>query len=213
MDKYNGFEGLHEFEKEGDSKSRILNAAIYMFSKEGYIKATTKGIAELAQVSEALLFKYYGNKQKLLGAVSMEIVEVRLPNLFEFRLDEIFKNAYNFSTGQFTSIIKDKFQYISGNTGYFKILFMDMDYNESETIVLLRGKINEFFSKIEKYLMILQKVGVVRKDLPPRTIMRSFSGNMAFLLLDLNVMKSPLDIERELELIVEIFLEGVGKHE
>ena len=47
------------------TRDRILNAALDLFSTQGYAAVRTKGIAEKAGVNETTLFRTFGNKKKL----------------------------------------------------------------------------------------------------------------------------------------------------
>src|SRR5690606_42128030 len=48
-------------------KEKILEAALVLFAKNGYADTSTKEIAANAGVSEALIFKHFGNKDNLLS--------------------------------------------------------------------------------------------------------------------------------------------------
>lgn len=48
-------------------KEKILEAALFLFAKNGYADTSTKEIAANAGVSEALIFKHFGNKDALLA--------------------------------------------------------------------------------------------------------------------------------------------------
>ena len=48
-------------------KEMILQAALTLFAEKGYVDTSTKEIAVKAQVSEALIFKHFGNKDSLLS--------------------------------------------------------------------------------------------------------------------------------------------------
>lgn len=52
-----------------DVTERICDAARQLFAERGYHGATTREIARLADVSETLLFRYYGNKAGLFEFV------------------------------------------------------------------------------------------------------------------------------------------------
>lgn len=52
-----------------DVTERICDAARELFAARGYYGATTREIAKLADVSETLLFRYYGNKAVLFDEV------------------------------------------------------------------------------------------------------------------------------------------------
>lgn len=48
-------------------KEKILEAALALFAENGYADTSTKEIANQAGVSEALIFKHFGNKDSLLA--------------------------------------------------------------------------------------------------------------------------------------------------
>ncbi|WP_400262056.1 TetR/AcrR family transcriptional regulator [Sphingobacterium sp. SG20118] len=47
-------------------KEKIMREALNLFSEQGYADTSTKAIAQNAGVSEALIFKHFGNKDSLL---------------------------------------------------------------------------------------------------------------------------------------------------
>lgn len=51
-------------------RAQILDAAATVFSHKGYQAATTKEIAELADLSEGTLYNYFANKRELLIGVA-----------------------------------------------------------------------------------------------------------------------------------------------
>lgn len=56
-------------------KEAISLAALKLFSTEGYTSTSTKKIAEYAGVSEALIFRHFGNKKGLLNSLIHKIEE------------------------------------------------------------------------------------------------------------------------------------------
>ncbi len=58
---------------KGDARRKtLLEAALQLFSSHGFEGATTKAIAENANVSEPTLFRYFRSKQELYEAVVTE---------------------------------------------------------------------------------------------------------------------------------------------
>ncbi len=47
-------------------KEKIAHAALYLFAEKGYENTSTQLIGQNAEVSEALIFKHFGNKENLL---------------------------------------------------------------------------------------------------------------------------------------------------
>ncbi|WP_040790158.1 TetR/AcrR family transcriptional regulator [Nocardia paucivorans] len=65
------------------TRERILDAAADILRTRGVTHATTKEIAQATGVSEPTLYKYFGDKERLLLAVLQE----RLPNLSRAGVD------------------------------------------------------------------------------------------------------------------------------
>jgi AcrR family transcriptional regulator len=53
-------------------QENILKAALQLFASEGYYATSTSKVAKLAEVSEGLIFRHFGNKEGLLQAVLQE---------------------------------------------------------------------------------------------------------------------------------------------
>lgn len=51
-----------------DNRSRILDAALRVFAETGYRGATTRRIAQEAEVNEVTLFRHFGSKEELIRA-------------------------------------------------------------------------------------------------------------------------------------------------
>jgi AcrR family transcriptional regulator len=53
----------------GRTRQSLLDAAAELFTSEGYDRTTVRAIAERAGVNQALLFRYFGNKEALFARV------------------------------------------------------------------------------------------------------------------------------------------------
>lgn len=106
-----------------DSKRRLILAGINIFSKEGYDAATTKRIAEVARVNEALIHRYFKNKLGLFFAILREFherlsvhlsypegktLEEEIANLFEYRMVFYKENKKFLRIGIIQSILNPK---------------------------------------------------------------------------------------------------------
>lgn len=56
-----------------DIRNRILDAAIRVFGETGYRGATTRRIAQVADVNEVTLFRHFGSKEELLREAVQQI--------------------------------------------------------------------------------------------------------------------------------------------
>ncbi len=55
--------------EKNNRKHTIANAALFLFSEHGVKSTSTAMIAHDAKISEALIFKYYASKEKLLSHI------------------------------------------------------------------------------------------------------------------------------------------------
>lgn len=60
-------------------RQQILAAAMRLFSRQGFEGATTRAIARLAGVNEAIIFRHFTSKEKLYWAVVAEQMQQRGP--------------------------------------------------------------------------------------------------------------------------------------
>ena len=76
---------------EEETRQRIMDAAVRLFSERGFDGATTRAIAALAGVNEVTLFRQYGSKKSLFQAMLRQYSA--LPGL-EFALRERLTGDY-----------------------------------------------------------------------------------------------------------------------
>lgn len=211
MTKYVKFPALEAYENAEDSTQRIVNAAIYLFSQQGYLLTSTKSIAQFANVSEALLFKRFTSKSGLLEAVFIEIIQERLPRVLSFGMQDLKSGALSIEhSADIATFLTTKFKYILQHTGYIKILIQELEYNESEAIDKIRTLLKALMTQLDGIISRLQCKGLVRSDLPTKTLFRSLAGSLNFLLLDYQVLQSPMDLDDEIKMVIQLFLQGAS---
>lgn len=81
------------------TSERIVDAALKLISEKGYRAATTKAIAELAQVNEVTIFRHFGNKRGILQAIVQKfsygpVLQKMIRHEVAWDLE---KDLYNFS--------------------------------------------------------------------------------------------------------------------
>jgi TetR/AcrR family transcriptional regulator len=69
----------------GDTRARILSAAIREFAESGYSKASTNNIVRDAGTSKGLLFHYFGSK----GALYLAALEYCVQSLVDFFMENL----------------------------------------------------------------------------------------------------------------------------
>jgi AcrR family transcriptional regulator len=77
--------------KKSDVSSRIVRAAVALFSRQGYHGTSTREIARLADVSEVTLYRYFEHKEDVFWAALASCFETIRPRLGS--LDLGFRSA------------------------------------------------------------------------------------------------------------------------
>ena len=83
-------------------REQILEAAAAVFSDKGYERATTRDIADAADVSEGTLYNYFASKQDLLLAVAGAFADEVIAGIASIRADDI--------AGMMTALMTQRFR-------------------------------------------------------------------------------------------------------
>lgn len=197
--------------KRNETQQRILDAAIRVFAVKGYHGAKTAEIAKEAQVAEGSIFKYYKTKQHLLQGVLEFIIHEVVPEVIQQPFEEIIQKCM---LGDPKAVIKQqllkKAEMVSKNMDCIRIMLSEVQYHEDIN--------KEYFGRILpgflKHLEGVYSLGVhkgVFRSISPHTAARSFMGMFALMVLEKNVLDQRLDLEKELDTILDIFLNGASE--
>jgi AcrR family transcriptional regulator len=141
------------------ARERLIQAAMAVFAREGLHKATTRAIAEEAEVSEVTLFRHFKSKDGLLAAVIAESFRGHA----EVGLDEakweggLKKGLLHFATTVYASMLRDE-AFIRTMVGEAK---RHPDHAQKMIDDVVRPVRVRFIANLEK----ARKEGKVRKGL------------------------------------------------
>lgn len=101
-----------------DKTDQIIKASISVFVKKGYLGATTKEIAEKANVAEVTLYRKFKTKQNLFDYCMKNVIEDKFSAIFEFK-KEI--TTYDF----FKKLLDNRLLVISKNKKVVRMLISE----------------------------------------------------------------------------------------
>ncbi len=110
-----------DLQENRDTRQRIIDASIKLFSLKGYTGASTREIAKIAKVNIASLNYHFRSKQNLLQEVSAWVLDDFEQRLVDLASGEV-KTAADFSVLVFNSLIHDELKCLN----HFK-LFLDAE--------------------------------------------------------------------------------------
>ncbi len=143
--------------EELSTRDKILNAAIDLFSQNGFKGVTTKQIAEAASVNEVTLFRQFGSKKKIFEEV-MEVFH------FETELKTAFKKGIVWDLEQdLVYISKIYYEYMKKNkklilTGVKESIGPNnAEYPHEKFPKKIKGLLIEYFEEMQNREKMIQE--------------------------------------------------------
>lgn len=187
----------------------VLLAGLDLFAKYGYNGTSTAQISELAQVSQATIFKYFKTKKELLFAIIKPIFS----NLVPFYRDNFLQKMDDLvSLEDFVHyIVSDRFAFIKTNADAITIIFTELLTSEEvgEMFNDVLKKSRTVFS--EHFGRSLQRLEI-NPELDVATVFRTFIGQLlAYFLQRRLVPQLPHDEAHDLRLIEQQIIRAIQK--
>lgn len=186
-------------------KDRIINAALKLFSNNGYHKTTVSQIAKEAKVAKGTVYWYFDSKKQLFQAIILTGVE-RLTSQIESRVKE--KDDV---IDKLKSIVMIYLEFINKARQHFKVFQEGMiaviDNDFKDRMMAFRSEQAEFIAAIIEQGKNENKV---RLDVDNK--------DMAYLLLSMVTSfndylhgNNDFNIISKGDIIIDIFLQGVAR--
>ncbi|WP_028841843.1 TetR/AcrR family transcriptional regulator [Thermodesulfobacterium hveragerdense] len=190
-----------------NTKKRILEAALKVFSEKGFLGATTKEIAKQAGVAEVTLFRHFGSKENLFAETINQYSF--LPKLKEI-LSEIKTEPPDIALKK---IAREFLNVLESKKNLIRIMYTDF-YRYPDYIKKIHESIVEsIIELISSYFNELIERGIFRR-VNTQFAARAFLGMFFSYFYAkeikefLNIRKN--DLETIIDCYVEFFIKGVG---
>ncbi len=162
------FEGLNE-----EKRKRILNAAMGIFSRDGYRKASTNEIIREAGISKGILFHYFRSKSVLYEYLYKQSAELLSERIFE-KLDYSVRDPLD----RIRRIVIYKIQLSKEYPSVFE--FAKVAYYETDPEV--KGIIREYNEAVlsDSYARVFQGIDVscFRPELKPELVLQTMTATL-----------------------------------
>ncbi|MEA4845901.1 MAG: TetR/AcrR family transcriptional regulator [Clostridiaceae bacterium] len=195
--------------KSSETQDRILDTAIRHFAKVGYHGTKTADIAKDSGVSEGTVFKYYSTKTDILRGAMSKIIHSIIPGIM-FGPAEDFESMVDSPDpkGELKKRLEIRMEKVNQNIGAFKVLINEMQYHEDIMSEYTGQFVPKAIGMIEEYISLGISRGIFRQ-MDIHTIARSMVGMMAMIILEGNVLKKPIELDKELDIVLDIFFNGI----
>ncbi|MCX9086680.1 MAG: TetR/AcrR family transcriptional regulator [Candidatus Methanoperedens sp.] len=188
-----------------ETEQRILNAAMKVFSEDGFEGARTRKIAELAGVNEVTLFRKFQSKENILRVVMMKNRDIVLQALDTVFLNE---NSANFQVN-LHSLCENIMKIIEERIDMMIILIAE-SRKKPEIAGILAPVPEMILMRLTDYFEQQQKQGKMR-NVNPRVAALDcisyffYSNLLRRMLRDNNSSGS----KEEFEAFIDVFLNGI----
>lgn len=191
--------------KGTDTKQKLLEAGLKLFSEKGYLGASTKDIAARAGVAELTLFRHFPKKEDLFEEVVntytfLPALKGLLPEIREMD----YKAALPVITRRFLKQLSDRRDLI-------RIMQSEFRLYPEQVREIYHNCIGEIFSLLASYFRGLQEKGMLRR-FNPEYAARAFLG-MFFSYFNSRefILMENMDEEKIIAEYTEIFADGTLK--
>ncbi len=190
-----------------DRREQIIDAAMSVFARKGFAKATNKDIAREAGITAGLIYHYFKNKEDLLGAVietrtPLHVVTNLPPQVFALPPEQFLR----FLIHQVLNLVEEERFVAVLRVVLSEVLHGDNHYFTS----LAPSLIQRILGFIGSYFEAKIASGEIRSVNPALTAQAMVGSVMAFVLRR-QILRDPVALQYTHEEIVESVLDVVLK--
>ncbi|WP_018086912.1 TetR/AcrR family transcriptional regulator [Desulfurispora thermophila] len=154
-----------------DTRSKIIQSAVELFSQKGYHCTSLQEICEHAGVSKGALFHYFNNKSEILYVIHDQFIEVILAQAQQVR----FRTDLT-ATEKLRQLVVDLVQLIADFKMHVKVFFKEsryVDKDKLELIVEKRDRLERIYRDVVEQGMAS---GELRDDLDLDVVVKGIFG-------------------------------------
>lgn len=197
--------GIKKSTSEEDTRSRILDAALRLFARQGYDGTTTKDLAAAAGVAEGTLFRHFTNKKAIL-------VEVATQGWISILTDLLTELSEMGSYKAVAQVMRRRMLRMRENSNMMRVCFMEAQFHPELREKIQSEVIEKMTDVAEAFFQTAMERGIYR-PVNPKIVAQVFLGMFAIAGFSeqtiINPSASPQAMQEMAEGIADIFLNGV----
>ncbi len=192
---------MKQSERSAQSRGKLIDTALELFSSKGYTGTTVKDIAKEAGVTDGLIYHYFSSKEELLHAVLAEhnfLEEVRqiLQSHDELPVDQ-----------KLYKLGKRLLELMVNKSSLIKLVFGESQRNEMMA-EKLENLISGGVTALGGFLDKRAKNGEI-KDIDQLSLARHFIGSLFLYFMTYGKSRTEKEHKLYLETVVQALCEGI----
>ena len=194
----------------GDERRRkIVQAAMYVFSRSGFSGATTRKIAKKAGISEAMIYSHFKDKEDLYSAIIDQKMQESEP--LYYPLDAMRKKD---DERVFETIVSNFMQRYSEDTTFLRLLLFSALEGHELAGMFVAGPVRRFFEFLAEYMR--ERIDEEAfKPINPEIASRCLVGMVHYFVLLKKIYGDEtlqsIELNETIETMINIFCRGILK--
>lgn len=189
-----------------ETEDRILDAALKIFANEGYAGATTRKIAQEANVTEMTLFRKFQSKENLLKEVLKKNTETffKPDSLFPLDKDVNLDTSLQSLGHNIAKTMRSKIE--DNNQRMFSLMLLEEGRKRPEIAETLSSLAQMFLMRLSEYFEVQIKNGKMR-NINPQTAALAFISYFGYTSLLREITGDSVlgNSDEEIENFIDIF--------
>jgi AcrR family transcriptional regulator len=190
---------------EEDTRTRILQASLRLFARQGYDGTTTKDLAAAAGVAEGTLFRHFTNKKAIL-------VELATSGWIEILTDLLTELSEMDGYKAVDRVMWNRMRRLHENGDLMRVCFIEAQFHAELQERIQSEVIEKMTDVAEAFFQTAMDRGIYRR-INPKIVAQVFLGMFAIAGFSnrtiFNPEDSPTVLKEMAEGIADIFLNGV----
>lgn len=190
-----------------DRREQIIDAAMSVFARKGFVKATNKDIAREAGITAGLIYHYFKNKEDLLAAVletrtPLHVVTNLPPQVFALPPEQFFR----FLIPQVLNLVEEE-QFVA----VLRVVLSEVLHSDNQYFASLAPTfIQRMLGFLESYFEAKIASGEIR-SVTPAFAAQILVGSVIAFVLRRQILRDSIALQYTQEEIVESVLDVVLK--
>jgi len=190
-----------------ERRQEIVQAAMHVFSRNGFSGSTTRKIAERAGISEATIYNHFRSKKDLYAAIIDEKLQEGEPLYYP-----LVAMKDKDEPRVFGAIVSNYLRRHSEDTTFLRLLLFSALEGNELAAMFIAGPVRKFFEFLAEYIRKRTAEGAFR-EVNPEVAARSLLGMIHYFVLLREILEDePLQSvnpTEAVEAIVNIFCDGI----
>lgn len=204
-------ETLKKMDDLTEKQKRILQAALELFSSQGFSETSSAQIAKRAGVAVGSVYQRFQNKQALLVAVLTPLLTKALPQAVDQFGTAAFQHSFDDVKSFVEAIVPDRLRFIDKNYPALKLLVGQVIVDDEGVISQLKEAfVSQMATNVVPNIKRLQQDGKMI-EMPENYIIQFlFTSILGY--LGKRILNMPVTIDDEINFISAFLTNGLTKH-